>query len=242
MSYNVINKHLRDSRIKFDEARHEYSLNGEVFKSVTTIVSECFEQFDADYWAQRKAPGLGMSPEEVKAMWAAQGEKARNLGTQLHEKIERYYMGLPNEEDATYRLFQQFASGYCLTPYRTEWAIYDEDYKVAGTLDFLNFQDGVFTIYDWKRSNKVIVAGVPEKCSRWRKCAFAPISHIPDTTYWHYALQVSIYRYILEKNYGIVVSGSKLAVFHPDYACPYVVDVPYLKSEVEAVLARNAGR
>ena len=60
MSYNVINKHLRDSRIKFDEARHEYSLNGEVFKSVTTIVSECFEQFDADYWAQRKAPGLGM--------------------------------------------------------------------------------------------------------------------------------------------------------------------------------------
>lgn len=236
MSYNINNSHPRDSRIKFDEESHTYTYNGQVFKSVTTIVEECFEQFDADYWSKKKAPSMGMTPDEVKAMWAKKGEESRNLGTQLHEKIERHYMGLPNASDVTYKLFEKFTEKYKLTPYRTEWAIFDEESKIAGTLDFLNFQDGVFTIFDWKRSNKIIVCGAPDKCNKWGKRAFSPISHVHDTTYWHYALQLSIYRYILEKNYGINVSNSKLAVFHPDYTQPHVVDVPYMRDEVIAVL------
>ena len=239
MNYNEINRHSRDSQIKFESESHTYSYHDEVFKSVTTIVEECFEQFDADYWAARKAPSMGMTPEALKAMWEHKGEEARNLGTQMHEKIERYYMGLPNTMDSTYQLFCQFAQQYELSPYRTEWAIYDEDYCVAGTLDFLNYKDGVFTIYDWKRSNKIIVQDVPEKVSRWSKGALYPIAHVPDTTYWHYALQVSIYRYILEKNYGISVSQSRLAVFHPDYDRPYVIDIPYMKEEVITVLRNH---
>ena len=238
-NYNEINKNPRDSKICFDCDSHTYTFNGTVFKSVTTIVDECFEKFDADYWARKKAPSLGMTPQAVKDMWDQKGEEARNLGTQMHEKIERYYMGFPNSSDETYNLFCQFTEQYKLSPYRTEWAIYDEDSHVAGTLDFLNYQDGIFTIYDWKRSNKVIKNGQPEKVSRWRKHALRPISHIHDTTYWHYALQVSIYRYILEKNYGIKVASSYLAVFHPDYNQPYVVDVPYMKDEVITVLSRQ---
>lgn len=236
MNYNINNSHIRDSKINFDESTHTYTFNGLIFKSVTTIVEECFEKFDADYWAKKKASSLGMTPQQVKGMWEKKGEEARNLGTQLHEKIERYYMGLSNTSDATYRLFEKFIEQYHLAPYRTEWAIYDEVYRIAGTLDFLNFQNGEFTIFDWKRSNKVIVCGQPEKCSKWGKRAFSPISHIHDTTYWHYALQVSIYRYILEKNYEIEVANSKLAVFHPDYNQPYVIDIPYMRDEVIAIL------
>lgn len=236
MNYNSRNIHQRDIHLHFDESAHKYSVDGEEYKSVTTLVSECFEKFDADYWAIRKAPTLGMSPSEVKSMWEKKGEEARMLGTQLHDKIERYYLGLPNTSDETYQLFEKFAEYYKLTPYRTEWAIYDEDSKIAGTLDFLNYKDGVFTIFDWKRSNNILRCGAPEKSSRWGKRALEPITHIPDTTYWHYALQVSIYRYILEKNYGIVVSDSKLAVFHPDYKQPYVINIPYLKEEAIAVM------
>ena len=235
-NYNEIHSHLRDMKIRFDAENHIYTCNSIVFKSVTTLVEECFEQFDMDYWARKKAPSMGMSPQAVKAMWEKKGEESRCLGTQMHEKIERYYLGLPNQSDDTYRLFEMFTKQYQLKPYRTEWAIYDEDSHVAGTLDFLNYQNDEFTIFDWKRSNKIICNGQPEKRNRWGKHAFNPISHIHDTTYWHYALQVSIYRYILEKNYDIRVSASKLAVFHPDYSCPYVVDVPYLKDEVIAII------
>ncbi len=239
MNCNQINRHERDSRILFDEVSHTYTLNGQVMKSVTTLVGECFEQFDADYWAARKAPALGMTPEEVKAMWEHKGEEARNLGTMMHHKIERYYLGLSNSSDDTYRLFEQFAEMYQLSPYRTEWTIYDEESKIAGTLDFLNFQQGVFTIFDWKRSNKIMVCGTPETSNRWGKHAFSPISHVPDTAYWHYALQLSIYRFILEKNYNLHISGSKLGIFHPDNHRPYVVDVPYLKNEVVALFAKR---
>ena len=123
INYNISNSHIRDSRINFDESSHSYSYNGQVFKSVTTIVEECFEQFDAEYWSKKKAPSLGMSPQEVKAMWARKGEEARNLGTLLHEKIERYYMGLSNSSDATFRLFEKFTETYKLKPFRTEWSL-----------------------------------------------------------------------------------------------------------------------
>ena len=238
-TYNELNKHDRDERIHFNSEEHIYTINGCEFKSVTSVVDSCFEQFDAAYWARKKAPSMGMTPQQVMDMWERKGEESRNLGSQMHEKIERYYLGLENTPDETYNLFCQFAQQHHLKPYRTEWAIYDEDSKVAGTLDFLNYDDGVFTIYDWKRSNKIIVNGLPEKTSRWGKRAYSPIAHIHDTTYWHYALQVSIYRYILEKNYGINVSAGRLAVFHPDYNRPYVVEVPYMRNEVMAVLRYN---
>lgn len=236
MNFNEKNSHYRDAQLNFDEASHTYTVNGEEYISVTTLVDKCFEQFDADYWAKKKAPSLGMTPQEVKDMWQRKGNEAAALGSKLHNMIERYYLGLPNESDSAYSLFKQFAGHHLLTPYRTEWAIFDEDHKVAGTLDFLNYENGVFSIYDWKRSNKVIAGGRPEKISRYGKRALRPISHIPDTTYWHYALQVSIYRYILETKYGINVQDGHLAVFHPDYDIPYLVDVPYLRDEVVAVL------
>ncbi len=236
MTYNDINRHQRDAYITFDSASHTYSHGGREFTSVTRLVESHFEQFDADYWAARKAPALGVTPEQLKAQWALKGEQARNLGTQMHEKIERHYLGLANESDATYRLFEQFASRHHLVPYRTEWAIYDEESGVAGTLDMLECQDGVFNIYDWKRSNKVVTDGIAKRENRWGKHASTPIEHVPDTTYWHYALQVSIYRYILEKNYGIRVNSGQLVVLHPDNPCPYVVAVPYMKPEVQALL------
>ena len=236
MNYNEQNGHYRDRNVNFDSELHVYNINGVEHKSVTTLVEDCFEQFDADYWSRKKAPSLGMTPQEVKTMWKRKGDEARNLGKQMHEKIERYYMGMPNTLDETYSLFCQFAQQYDLKPYRTEWSIYDENNKIAGTLDFLDFSDGKFTIYDWKRSNKVIVGGLPDKVSRWGKHALYPISHVHDTSFWHYSLQMSFYRYILENNYEIKVSACRLVILHPDYNCPYVVDVPYMKDEIISIL------
>ena len=121
-NYNEKHIHQRDALLMFEPETHTYTHNGQVFKSVTTPVNEYFEQFDADYWAVKKAPSMGMTPQQLKDIWARKGEEARNLGTQMHEKIERHYLGLPNTRDDTYRLFEQFAQSHTLCPYRTEWA------------------------------------------------------------------------------------------------------------------------
>ena len=238
--YNKTNAHKRDSLIHFNEEAHKYSINGKELISVTTLIEDCFPKFDADYWAAKKAAQLGTTAEALKAQWAAKAQLACELGTAMHDKIEKYYMGINSESDETFDLFLQFAKEHTLHPYRTEWRIYFEEYGVAGTLDFLEYQNGVFTIYDWKRSEKLVQNGTIERESRWGNKALAPVSHLSDTTYYHYALQVSMYRYILEQKYDIHVSQNRLAVFHPTNGRYHLIDIPYLREEVIAILNNYA--
>ena len=244
MSYNLANAHSRDSRVTFEDSSHSYSIDGvPVDRSVTQLVSSCFEPFDADYWAARKATPT-RTAEMIKAEWERKAEEARNLGSLMHHRIEQYYLG--NEQDSgaaadvAFRHFIAFEESFRLRPYRSEWVIFDEDLGLAGTLDFLAVNSaGEYEIYDWKRSNKVVDEyGKAIASDRFGKHAIAPLEHIPDTSFYHYALQLSLYRYILEKRYGIRPVAAHLGVFHPCYSRPYVVDVPYLRDEVLTLLSR----
>ena len=134
MNFNSAHRNERDSKISFNADSHTYTVGGCELRSVTTVVADNFAQFDADYWAQRKAPSLGMSPDDVKAMWKRKGDEAAALGTAMHAGIEQYYLDRTMPDNDTAALFRQFVETHQLTPYRTEWAIFDEDYKVAGTL------------------------------------------------------------------------------------------------------------
>lgn len=139
MNYNELNAHRRDPFLDFDPAGHVYTYEGREFKSVTTLVEECFPQFDASEWAPRIALREGVDPQVIMDRWEAEGCRARELGTAMHEKIERYYLGDDcREETDAYRLFRPFAESTRLTPYRTEWRIYDEDHDLAARSTFSN--------------------------------------------------------------------------------------------------------
>lgn len=100
-------------------------------------------------------------------MWERKGKESRDLGTAMHKKIENYYQGIDSANDDTFNLFRIFANSIKLAPYRTEWAVYDWEYKLAGTIDFVDCQNGQYTIYDWKRSNKIIANGMPIKINKY---------------------------------------------------------------------------
>lgn len=55
---------------------------------------------------------------------------------------------------------------------------------------------------------------------------------VADTAFWHYSLQVSIYRYILGRKYGIDVESCHLVVLHPNNPVPYVLQTPYLEHQL----------
>ena len=238
MTYNEANAHPRDQHLTFEPETHVYRFAGRELRPVTSVVESCFTPFDVDTWAPACARRRGIPEEELRREWELNGRLAREQGTLMHARIERYYLGDPDPEadaDASYALFRQFAACHTLHPFRTEWGVYDEDLGIAGTIDFLDYSKGQFTIIDWKRSDKLVGGGVPIVESRYGDHALHPITHIPDTTYWHYALQVSIYRYILERKYGIGVSNCCLAVFHPNNPRHYLLRMPYLRAEVEAI-------
>lgn len=243
MTYNDLNFHPRDPHLCFDAESHTYSVGDAVLTSVTTLVEDCFPKFDADYWAERKAPQLGLTPEQLKQQWEQNACRARELGTIMHDRIEHYYLGSDAGDDGeAYSMFRHFAAAVRLYPYRTEWRIYLEDYGVAGTLDFLERRpDGTFAIYDWKRSKKLVDSeGRTIMRNRFGHRGHSPVGHLDDTPYYHYALQLSIYRLILEMRYGILVSEMKLGVFHPENPMAYIIPVPYLRAEAEAIITRHA--
>ena len=62
-----------------------------------------------------------------------------------------------------------------------------------------------FYLFDWKRSKQI------KKENRYRKGKH-PLNHLDDANYWHYALQLNIYKYILEKNY-IIKQTSEISTF-----------------------------
>ena len=222
--------------LHFNEATHTYTVNGLTLQSVTNLVENCFPKFDARAHAKYTAAKMGMTIDEVIAMWEHKGKESRDLGTMMHQKIEKYFQGVDSSEDDSFKLFKAFANQITLNPYRTEWAIYDIDYNIAGTIDFVDYQDGKYTIYDWKRSDKLIANGMPIKISKYQEKGLYPLGHLEDCAYYHYALQLSLYKFILEKNYDMAVNDLRLGVFHPTYNKPYVLKMPYLENEVNTLM------
>jgi hypothetical protein len=75
---------------------------------------------------------------------------------------------------------------------------------------YKNRNEDTYSIYDWKRSKEIKKTSY----NKWGKIAC--ISHIPDSNYWHYCLQLNTYKYILEKNYGIKIRDMYLVCLHPE--------------------------
>ena len=241
------NKHPRDDAIWFDEEPHLYYVNGEKYtNSVTKFVHHFFPHFDQDKvidnmmsgknWS--KSPYFGMTKKEIKEQWKKNGQEASSMGTHLHKSIELYYNQETVDNDSPeYQYFLNFDQAHVqgkMEPYRTEWEVYDEDIKLAGSIDKvykLISDDGSekYVIYDWKRSK-----GIKETNNF--ESAYPPIEHLPNCNKWQYSLQLNTYKYMLEKNYGIEIEGMYLVILHPNNKSYIRMSVPNMQEEVVSLL------
>jgi ATP-dependent exoDNAse (exonuclease V) beta subunit len=257
------NKHLRDSFIKFYARGHKYEISTDPdskYTSVTTWNHSHFPKFDADkiieHIFKSKSWGpdhkyWGQTVEQIKASWKSNGEQVAGAGTNLHERIENfmnnksingvytqkelydnYIKNNKNIDDPIeWEYFIQFVKDHPhLKPYRTEWMIFDEDLKLAGSIDMIyENEDGILSIYDWKRSKEIT------KINNWNQYATNPlISHMPDTNFWHYALQLNTYKTILERKYGKKIKELYLVRLHPNTQdnTYELLEVPILEKEM----------
>lgn len=247
MNFNESNIHPRDRRLTFLAESHTYYVDGEEFDSVTTVIDSLFEKFDAVYWSMKKCHNNEEKALKLRKEWDAKGNEAREKGTLMHQRIENYFLGLTPDkealEDICFRHFLTFKDSFPLSPFRTEWAIFHEEARLAGTLDFLAFDGENYIIYDWKRSGKLIDSnGYTLQSHPMGKTGNGAAQHLPDTPLYHYALQLSLYRYILEDKYGIFPSKAFLGVFYPTLSKPYRISIPYLKDEAKAIISERVNR
>lgn len=239
----------RDKLLAFDEDNHRYTYlpTGESFTSGTTFLHKYFPPFDAEAVVnnllRKGLPSAyaGMTKEEILARWKQVGEQASAQGTLMHSRIEQTLLGNVSVEwsgqskeqaQVTVALTELRKEGW--QPYRTEWRIFTERYRIAGTLDALFKKEGEeeFLLVDWKRSKEIKMQ------NRWRK-ARAPIDYLPDCNYVQYSLQLNLYRWILANHYGIEVNSMRLYSFHPEQEHYQKFPVNIMTKEIELLLTHG---
>lgn len=257
-----LNKHPRDDLITFVEKTHKYYVNGscEGNISCTGFIHEFFGHFDGkailtkmrrnpNKWAQSKY--FGKTDEEIMKEWSDSGKAASEAGTAMHLAIEQFLHGSPEQihpdilTTPEWRYFLKFWEdcGPDLEPYRSEWEVFTDSIsdsvtasserkiKLCGSIDmvFRRKSDGKFVIYDWKRSKEI-------KADNPFGSGLSPLEHLPDTNYWHYTMQLNVYKWILEKYYNVEVGDLYIVILHPDNPSYRRMRLNIMEDEVEDMI------
>ncbi len=242
----ILNPIEREKNVYLNQRKHNYSVNGKRdYISVTSWIYTFIEKFNEDLvisnmmcsskWKDNKYYGKPKS--EIKKIWKINRMNAATAGTKMHSDIEKFYNQEKNNNNSIeYSYFIRFnEDNKHLKPWRSELTVYDEDVKIVGTIDMIfENKDGTVDIYDWKRNKEIV------KENRYKKYFIKEeLKHLPDTNYWQYALQLNIYKAIIERKYEKKVNNLYLVVLHPDNDNYKVYGLPNLQDEVLSLFAKR---
>jgi len=190
------------------------------YLSTTRFIKSLFSDFNPDEACKnilsskkmndKNYEYFGMNEKEIQNLWKFQIQS----GKKLHKNIQDYYLGIKQENiSPEFQYFLNFVSDnpqYEL--YSSEKKIFSNKYLISGIPDAIyKIKDKNYALCDWKRVKKM------DTCNHFEKYStFEPISYYPDTNYYHYCLQLNIYKFILEEEYDIIVDEMMLVVLHPN--------------------------
>ena len=248
--FNLKLQFVKDELITFEEKEHVYTYepNKKRFTSCTTFIKQFFPSFNAKrvgatsiHSKKYKKQLEEYATDEAKLeallkIWEANGLEARTLGTNLHANIEHYLNEELDPSQDTSVEFQQFLKFHqkmidCkYIPLRSEAIVYDTKHEICGTIDQLYLKDGYVHIVDWKRTKGIT------QFSFDKSTAYMPLVHLKNTNFYHYSLQLNLYKYILEHNYNLKVCSMRLVAFYPTKESYEEVFVNDLQREIRWIL------
>jgi hypothetical protein len=216
--------------IIFIPDKHEYkSIEEEPIEwiSVTTLVGHFKQPFDADAISKRSATSkkskwFGMTPEEIKQVWANEANRATTLGTWYHNQREADICELdtmtkegvevpvfrPTEIDGIkYAPAQKLMQGVY-----PEHMVFLKSAGICGQSDYVDVVNDYVNILDYK-TNKEIKT---ESFKNWEGVSQkmkGPLAHLDDCNFMHYALQLSTYMYMILKHNHKLKPG-KMVLHH----------------------------
>jgi hypothetical protein len=217
--------------VKFLPTEHKYvsidpSENIQ-WTSVTSVISKFKEYFDADAIAEKssknkKSKWYGMSPEDIKEAWKNESDRAINLGTWYHNQRESDILGCDtiSRDGQDLKIFKSLElDGIKIAPNQKlkdgiypEHFVYLKSAGICGQSDRVEVLNSKVDVYDYKTNKEIKL----ESYKNWEgisKKMFYPLSHLDDCNYNHYALQLSLYMYMIIKHNPRLKPG-KLVLDH----------------------------
>ena len=241
-----LNEAFKD--FKFFEEDHHYEYKGDcVGISVTRLIEEYTQPFDAEKIAMRVANKEGKSVQQVLDEWKYKNDFSCIKGSTCHEYAQTRWdknIWIPLEFDkspefykAVYTILLQADNFYKdykdkLEHLADEFVIGSEDYDIASAIDhlFINTLTGGLVLVDYKTNSDI------HKNEKYAGKMKAPLSSLKDTTLNHYYIQLSIYKYLVEKYAGVKIDEMFIVYMSENIENYEIIDVPYLKKEVETIL------
>ncbi len=247
----------------FYESDHHYEYKGKrVGISVTKLIEDYVQPFNEEEVASRVAEKNGKSIEEILEQWKTTNEQSCLKGSICHENVQNMFSGTnilfddKNLSEATkialQRIFQQekdfyenFKDKFELVANEYVIGSKDNEYDIASAVDslFINKLTGGLVMIDYKTNTDMYKT---EKYYKSQKKQIpkmkVPLHKLDDTKITHYAIQLSIYKYLLEKYTNLKLEDMFIVWFSELNDNYQIIEIPYLKNEVEMILERRRQR
>lgn len=163
-----------------------------------------------------------MDPEEIKQAWKAEAKRATDLGTWYHncrekdicslETIERHNFSVPVYKPLEVDGIKHSPNQKLQDGVYPEHMVYLKSAGLCGQSDLVEVVDGFVHITDYKTNKEIKTEGY----TNWEGVTtkmLPPVSHLDDCNLNHYALQLSLYMYMILKHNPRLKPGS-LCIHH----------------------------
>ena len=219
------------NKYRFYEGPHIYTCNGvKVGLSVTKLIEEYSDEFDKDKWADICAKREKISKQEIIERWDRDNAISKCKGTHIHAYVEnilsnKVYSYPQREVESQFgedvlkdmwpkltAMADEFTKDISnrLIPIKEELLIGDEDFDICGTVDnlFWNNKTKKIEIFDTKSNKEIKFKSFGDKGMK------PPLEHILDCNFYHYSLQLNIYKYILQKNTSLEIGDCRIVWYN----------------------------
>ena len=240
--------------IKYYDEPHKYYMGETPMTSATQFIGKFKPQFDSEYWAQKKADERGIEKEEILKEWKYKSDFACEKGTLFHEYAENYLnnkifpyplekvvklLGNNDVQEPYDKIVKHFDEFYKdsfdkLLPIKSEIIVGDEELGICGMVDqlFWNKKTKELQIWDWKTNKEI------KRKNRWQKFK-APISNLDVCEMNTYSLQLSLYKYIIEKNTNLKLGDSYIVWFNEKNDTYKPIKCHDFQKEIVKMLEKN---
>ena len=223
--------------IDLDQKNHRYILaeNPEFdFQSVTEFIHHFFEKSDKIGVAQKlintNPKYSGKTIEQVIKDWSKGAER----GTIVHNELEMFIKKNQAPEHKMSIMGANWIKEKQKNPHNTfysEVIVFSKELGIAGTIDVLvyNSEQDMYHLVDWKTNKRI-----DKNSFRKKKGILESSKHLDDCNFNHYSLQLTFYRYILERYYGLEIGSQTL--FHLKEDNYEIFNVDYKSEDLISML------